>query len=239
MGQPSKSDFAHASEKLWRYMSFARFVWLLQMKQLWLSRADLLGDPWEITLAGEQLAHVISRHPPPNILSRKVHESAVQRSERIIKFWRRTTFVNCWSASSHESHALWRIYCPSNEGVAIQTTLTTLKDSVEPYSLVRVTYELPGQNKVTPTRSDLVSKKRPMFAYEQEVRVVRFDDAEPTPEIFGQRLDWSPESNVESIRIHPEADNSFMETVTTEVERHAPALKNCIAWSDMNAAPPF
>ena len=27
-----------------------------------LARADCLGDPWEIALAGEQLAHVISRH---------------------------------------------------------------------------------------------------------------------------------------------------------------------------------
>jgi hypothetical protein len=34
-------------EKVWRYMNFSRFVWMLQTKQLWLSRADLLGDPWE------------------------------------------------------------------------------------------------------------------------------------------------------------------------------------------------
>ena len=229
----------HASEKAWRYMSFARFIWLLQTKQLWLSRADLLGDPWEITLAGDQLAHVISRHPPHDIFSDKVHESAVERSERIIKLWRRSTFVNCWSASSHESHALWRIYCPSAEGVAIQTTFTKLRDSVEPCSLFRVTYEVPGKNKRTPTRSDLVSRKRPMFAYEHEVRVVRHDDAEPPPEILGYRLDWNPERNVESIRVHPEADDSFMETVATEVERHAPALKKCVAWSDMNARPPF
>src|SRR5260370_17843608 len=52
------------AEKVWRYMSFSRFVWLLQKKQLWLSRADLLGDPWEISLAGNQLEHVIARHPP-------------------------------------------------------------------------------------------------------------------------------------------------------------------------------
>jgi hypothetical protein len=55
--------------KVWRYMSFSRFIWLLQKKQLWLSRADRLGDPWEISLAGNQLEHVISRHPITQLLS--------------------------------------------------------------------------------------------------------------------------------------------------------------------------
>ena len=41
------------------------------------------------------------------------------------------------------------------------------------------------------------------------------------------RLDWNTERNAESIRVHPEADNSFVETVATEVEHHAPALTKC------------
>jgi hypothetical protein len=48
---------------MWRYMSFSRFAWLPRKKWLWLSRADRLGDPWAISLAGDQLQHVISRHP--------------------------------------------------------------------------------------------------------------------------------------------------------------------------------
>lgn len=121
-------------EKVWRYMSFARFLWLLQKKQLWLTRADHLGDPWEIALAGDQLAHVISR------LDRgATRETAIQRSERIIGMWRRQTFVSCWRASEHESHALWRIYCRSSEGVAVQTTLARLRESVGGLPVYRVT----------------------------------------------------------------------------------------------------
>ena len=48
---------------VWRYMSFAKFVWIIQNKCLWLCRADLLCDPWEISLSGEQLQLVIDRHP--------------------------------------------------------------------------------------------------------------------------------------------------------------------------------
>jgi hypothetical protein len=235
-----KADSTHAAQMVWRYLSFSRFLWLLQKKQLWLSRTDRLGDPWEIALAGRQLEHVISRHPIASFPSPDVNpETAMERSERIIKMWRRQTFVNCWSASDHESHALWRIYCRSPEGVALQTTLVKLKESVGDLPVYRVTYEVPDSIKQTPSRADLVAKKRPMFAYEQEVRVVRFVDEEGAAESLGQGLAWDPEEIVESIRVHPEADDSFMETVTAAVEHYAPALKGRVARSAMDEPPPF
>lgn len=226
---------------VWRYMSFSRFVWMLQKKQLWLSRADLLGDPWEITLAGDQLDHMISYAPPVNILDLpEVMETEMQYAERIIKLWRRQTFVSCWSASNHESHALWRIYCPSAEGVAVQTTLATLRKSTGDIPVYRVTYETPGSNQRTPTLPDLVTKKRPMFRYEQEVRVVDWkEDALPEMETLGRGLDWDPEKHLESIRLHPEADASLMETVRSVVDHYAPALSEHLAWSEMIARPPF
>jgi hypothetical protein len=227
--------------KVWRYMSFSRFVWLLQKKQLWLSRADLLGDPWEISLAGDQLAHVISCHPAPTFPLPEVEpETAMQRSERIIKMWRQHTFINCWSASAHESHALWRIYCPTSEGVAIQTTLAKLQASVGGLLVYRVTYAIPGSRKQTPTRIDLMTKKRPMFAYEQEVRIIRLIDEEhQMPETVGCGVAWDFDNCVESIRVHPEADPSFMDTVIATVECYSPTLKDRVAWSAMNARPPF
>jgi hypothetical protein len=227
-------------QRVWRYMSFARFLWLLQKKQLWLARADLLGDPWEITLAGDQLAHVISRHPIEPLGGQHViRETAMQRSERIIKLWRRQTFVNCWSASDHESHALWRIYCRSVEGIALQSTLTKLKTSVGKLPVYRVTYQVPGSIKQTPALSDLVAKKRPMFEYEREVRVVLFVESHDGEEALGQGVAWDPEKIVESVRVHPEADDSFMETVKAAVEHYAPVLKGRVVRSAMNERPPF
>jgi hypothetical protein len=227
------------AKKVWRYMSFSRFVWLLQKKKLWLSRADRLGDPWEISLAGSQLEHVISRHPITPI-GEKRRETAIQRAERINKLWRQNTFISCWSASEGESHALWRIYCRSTDGVAIQTTFAGLRESVGELLLYRVTYETPGTRRQTPTLVDLVTKKRPMFAYEQEVRVVRdVTDEVPEQELLGYPIDWNPETIVESIRVHPISDLCFMETVTATVEHYAPALKDSIVWSAMRDRPPF
>ncbi|MEH2528001.1 hypothetical protein V1288_005910 [Bradyrhizobium sp. AZCC 2176] len=32
-------------QKVWRYLGFFRFMWMLQRRQLWLARADKLEDP--------------------------------------------------------------------------------------------------------------------------------------------------------------------------------------------------
>jgi hypothetical protein len=79
-----------------------------------------------------------------------------------------------------------------------------------------------------------------LFAYEQEVRIVRFIDEEhPVPEIVGYELAWDIDNCVESIRVHPEAKQSFMDTVIATVECYAHRLKDKVAWSAMNALPPF
>lgn len=226
---------------VWRYMSFSRFVWLLQRKQLWLSRADRLGDPWEIALAGDQLDHVVTHHPITP-LGKGKRETAMERAARIIPAWREKTFVNCWSASEDESHALWRIYCGPTEGVAIQTTLGKLHASALGIPLFPVIYETPGTHRRTPELIELATRKRPMFAYEQEVRmvhVVELDQAETLGvQDFGRCLDWSAEDHADCIRVHPLADASFMDVVTSSVEHYAPALRGRVVWSAMHDPPP-
>jgi hypothetical protein len=65
-----------------------------------------------------------------------------------------------------------------------------------------------------------------MFAYEQEVRIVREDGrADSGEDVPGYRLDWNPGEHVEAVHVHPEADGSFFETVAATVEHFAPALK--------------
>lgn len=229
------------SKKIWRYMSYSRFVWFLQKRQLWLSRADFLGDPWELSLAGDQLDLVIRRHPiSNNSPTARRHESAIQRAARINDLWRKQTFVNCWSASENESNALWRIYCPTFEGVAIQTTLAKLQASVSPIGVYEVEYGIPGSRQRTPTRLDLITKKRAMFEYEREVRIVKFINEERINiENIGFGLTCNIINHLESIQVHPEADHSFMETVISTIDCYSPELKGKVGWSAMHEKPPF
>ena len=215
-----ESNSLAVTMKMWRYMSFSRFLWLLQRKQLWLSRADLLGDAWEIALAGDQLQLVIDRHPPISLpLKAEQPESAIDRASRIISKWRQTTFVNCWCASEHESHALWRVYCGATEGIALETNYGKLIASLHGQNLCKVSYENPGSNKRTPTLEDLVTKKRPMFEYEHEFRIWQVESE--VSEAPGLPIDWHPEEHIVSIRVHPEADDSFKQTVRAAVADYA------------------
>lgn len=223
---------------VWRYMSFAKFVWIIQNKCLWLCRADLLCDPWEISLSGEQLQLVIDRHPIAPI-DEAPKEKAEERAKRIIGLWRNNTFLSCWNKSPHESNALWKIYCKNIDGVVLQTTYEKLILIKGQHSLHSVTYPIPGSNIRTPTHTDLVTKKRPMFNYEKEVRIVFHDNNNQTKAADGIRLDFDFEHLIESVRVHPEADKSFFDAVQNIVKTYAPNFKGNVAWSDMRLGPPL
>jgi hypothetical protein len=219
-------------------MSFAKFVWTIQNKCLWLSRADLLGDPWEISLSGEQLQLVIDRHPITPI-GEEPKETAEERAKRIIGLWRNNTFISCWNMSPHESNALWKIYCKNADGVVLQTTYEKLNSIKGMHLLYSVTYPIPGSNKRTPTHTDLATKKRPMFSYEEEVRIVFYDKNNETGATNGIRLDFAFEHLIESVRVHPEADKSFLDVVQNIVKTYTPNYKGIVAWSDMRLSPPL
>lgn len=229
------------SRRVWRYMNFARFVWLLQKKQLWLSRADLLGDPWEVTPSYEQVAQ-----------ARRVTWSVIEPAYPIgrnplkeeIENWRGRTFVNCWTEQKHESHALWRVYCGPTEGVAIRTTLARLRHSVGDLPVDRVVYRDP---ELRPLGRDillteplalekLALEKRPMFAYEHEVRIIS-RRPEPSSDL-GYPLAWDPAKVLEYVYVHPDADSAFMETVQEIVTQYAPPLADRVRWSAMIVRPP-
>jgi hypothetical protein len=119
-------------------MSFGRFVWMLKEKALWMSRIDQLGDEWEMmpTVAEiSAMAHAIGKKAHPKARFSKAYWKAIIQSVasshlKHLKRLRESTFANCWTASSNESHPMWGLYCASKEGVAIQTTLSQLRQSI-------------------------------------------------------------------------------------------------------------
>ena len=179
--------------------------------------------------------------PDPSLIKSST-EDALHRLQRFLTNNRRLTFVSCWNASEHESHALWRIYCPTSEGVAIQTTFACLEKSVAPLDVLEVTcnpHEL--DNILNPYK--LATQKRPMFAYEQEVRVVLHqnltDPEHPDRITYGTGIPWNLEEHIENIWIHPEAQHWFAETVTQIVSHLSPKLAHQVWYSKMNTSPPF
>ena len=78
-----------------------------------------------------------------------------------------------------------------------------------------------------------------MFSYEEEVRIVFYDEKNKTGATDGVRLDFDFEHLIESVRVYPEADKSFFDAVQNIVKTYAQNYMGNVAWSDMKLGPPF
>jgi hypothetical protein len=211
-------------------MDISKLLDMLSRRCLFLSRLDLLGDPFEgsITkvnyyareadLGKQELADVI-----PVLADMK---------KKTIK----STFVSCWYNDNHESEAMWKLYCPDNKGVAVQTSYKKLVESVDYdnslyIGVVRyIDYEtewFPQRNLLYP-----VMHKRKAFQHEREVRIVKSDHKYMVGESpSGIYCDWDAEQFVENIYINPYAQPWYYEVVKDVVAKFG--CKINIQWSSI------
>ncbi len=110
--------------KIWRYLDLPKFMSLLQTGSLFMSRADRLGDPLE-GVWSDASVEVLRDHCDDEFIA-----TALATHRHI----RKHTWVSCWHLSERENEALWRIYSPNNQGVAIQSTVAKLLQVVPPTS---------------------------------------------------------------------------------------------------------
>jgi hypothetical protein len=227
--------------KLWRYMSFSRFMWLLQNRQLWMSRADKLEDPWELAITQEEIDYLAARDLITP-LGQTREETFAERNKRINELWRTTTYVNCWCALEYESHALWRVFCGSNEGIAIQTSWLKLSEVADNLRIGEIVYGHNASKIRTPQLEKVVLRKRQMFEYENEVRIIAHNDTSNPSLIkgeFGFQLLFDPERSLDTVVVHPEADQSFMDVVVSAVDKYSQPLRDRVVWSTMKERPPL
>ncbi|PKM52486.1 MAG: hypothetical protein CVV02_01670 [Firmicutes bacterium HGW-Firmicutes-7] len=118
-----KVDNYDDEQKIWRYMDFTKFISLIESSSLFLSRADFMSDPYEgsYTSIGKSMRKELYSGVSDKVLNglEKVHEKIKQY-----------VYLNCWHANNYESAAMWTLYLKSNEGIAIQTTLKDLQQSL-------------------------------------------------------------------------------------------------------------
>jgi hypothetical protein len=256
---------ADGSIRAWRYLDLPKFIWMLENQKLFLASLDSMSDPHEgstpkiqadlqdqsrlafhrhrmVSDFGEDLGSKRFQTELPKILDQ------IRRGRAEKQKWRKQLFANCWYLGDLESEAMWRLYCPGNGGVAIQTSYDKLVASVssDPELYVgRVSYidydsqGFPEGNLFYP-----VMHKRMSFAHEQEARLVKIKIADNLglPEEFyhsGIAIDWPLEPTVDAIFVDPYAPEYFYEVVCAVVRRFAPELADRVFWSRMKAAPVF
>lgn len=134
---------------IWRYMSFAKFVWLIAQEKLYFARLDQHDDWWEGLIP----------------------KSWNYENQKYIRF---NAYINCWHMNSSESDSMWKIYGNQNgETVAIKSTVGHLIESFEKSSISvyigKIDYSernIQQDNLYFP-----VTCKRKEFRHEKEMRL--------------------------------------------------------------------
>ena len=247
--QPPENKLTHpcfpqppdTAVRVWRYMDLGKLVWTLTNRKLWLSRIDLLRDPHEGStprLLALERDEWLREHGAGQIVGQLSQDNQNMRTR---------IYASCWHSGNAESEAMWRLYCPGGQGVAIQTTYQRLVDSIahdaELY-IGLVTYlhyetqSFPPGNFLYP-----IMHKRNSFAHEREVRLVK-----TCPGLWGPpatvgppgiTVDWEIEPLIEAIYVGPYAAAYYSEVVQTVVKQFAPNLEPRVRWSEMRAEPVY
>jgi hypothetical protein len=167
---------------LWRYLSLARFMNLLEHKTLWFSRMDKFDDPLEGTFTDVELDQMaslsVSSALPILGFSRPAGtvKDATQSFLRIIEIIRMSHFVSCWREGPHESMAMWDIYGKGDGKIAIKSDAGRLRDALVTYEgsiyVGRVEY-VPWDTATWPRNALLhCFRKDRSYEHEAEVRAV-------------------------------------------------------------------
>ncbi|RKU36458.1 hypothetical protein C6496_13495 [Candidatus Poribacteria bacterium] len=167
---------------LWRYISFEKFVSLLETKKLFFTRADKFDDPFE-------------GFTPP--LVKKDYARTVGDTNTLEEFqknWSRYALCSCWHNAKEESMSMWDKYHLHNGGIAIKTTFGNFKDCLgEGYRVFignieyidHYEYPVPKNiNEMSMLYTWYFYKRKP-FEYEREFRAIFFD----SPRSFTDYID--------------------------------------------------
>ncbi|WP_036307314.1 DUF2971 domain-containing protein [Methyloglobulus morosus] len=85
----------------------------------------------------------------------------------------RESGVSCWHKSEYESEAMWKLYSVSGQGIAIESTIGKLKESIknqESLKIASVTYIPENDPNKEYLKHDPIFLKRKSFEHEKELR---------------------------------------------------------------------
>jgi hypothetical protein len=226
---------------LWRYMTFTKFVSLLEKRALFFCRADKIGDPFEGSA-------------PKHNVDNRFHSGKPLVMAKVFKEMRKHILLNCWNLSDSESTALWGLYTNGSDGIALQSSFDRLKDSFstegkEVVHIGKVKY-IDFSKESYDDHDCFFSQflyKMKSFQHENEVRamIMKFPDgmkdyievirgAEPVFDV-GCYVDVDLETLIENVYVSPDAPLWFRELVESVLKKYS--LNRCPKWTDLHNEP--
>jgi len=219
-----------AESKVWHYLDFAKFMFLVSEKKLHFTSARQLSDEFEGSLPKAEVDDRDERirRICANRNEEKHAEMLIGRNRDHSKRFQKYMHVNCWHLNEDESLAMWSLYSIPERGLAIQSTIGRMiecfiRETDYHISLGRVAYidfsEWDGSLDL-PIKRFLL--KRRSFAFEDEVRALTPGSGYPPTEehLRGRGIDVTIdlETLLEKIYVSPQSPNWFLRLVRSIVE---------------------
>jgi hypothetical protein len=239
------------TEKVWRYMDFAKLVSILDKQCLFFARGDKFNDPFE---GSYPLQNVLGRQSIPAgipVESIPQFQQIMASIGDVNRNWPKHVAINCWHLNNHESAAMWQLYLQSNEGVAIQSTYKKLKDAFSTASesvhlglINYIDYEtefFAADNILNP-----FVHKRKSFEHEKEVRAlimkwpiggVNGVNLDQDTIVGGVNVSVNLNLLIENIYISPSSPKWFVDVVTSTIQRYGYSFT--LHQSDLKKSPIF
>jgi len=173
--------------RIWRYLDFPRFLALLENKAIHFSHVSSFEDRYDgmfNCLNADDFYDITDEGKIIRIDSSSLDPRSSENSAKFKEFlgrnhqtWLNATGVSCWRIAEGESHAMWRAYLKSDEGVAIESTVDNLIRAVSPgdYKLAigKVRYIDYSQEKIPiDNLLNAFFYKNIYFEHEKELRLI-------------------------------------------------------------------
>jgi hypothetical protein len=189
-------------QRLWKYMSFTKFMSLLESRSLYFCKADKFEDVFEGKIPSRFFDGWIKEHQDTY---KGIHDELKER-----------TFINCWSLNDQESYAMWKIYASRNDGVCIRTTIDRLHrafmDNYDRPHILKVKYIDFKRDKISLEKRnvyDFYTYKSKVYEYENEVRAIFVMNEEVECKVLPVDLNML----IENIYVHPAASEWFVNLI--------------------------
>lgn len=198
---------------VWKYLDLSKFLDMLLVKKLFMSRSDKFEDQYEGTFSEPTFEEIkkIAENNPKFLDNYKSHR------EKVV--------ISSWHANEYESFAMWQIFTKNNEGIAIQSTIGRLKKAVQ---LEKHFQQYIGEVNYIDYKKDFIPFddtffpflfKRKSFQYEREVRIISDVTSDNLIIDNGLKIDVDINELIEKIYIHPKSENWYKKLVIELVRK--------------------
>lgn len=178
---------------LWRYMDLSKLLDMLVNNHIVFPRLDSFEDIYE----GQPQKYKDAIHKAFTIEG--IQDKGVDYNAAIDIYYKLSkvrTYISCWHMNNYESAGMWKLYCKTNESIAIRTTLGKLKNSLTTpdsdwvglIEFGKVDYEdntdflvsqyineIRSNKPASISHHEIFFAKRPSFEHEKELRAVAYN----------------------------------------------------------------